>query len=82
LGIVTGTDWAADSKSLWLAGYMRRNAWNSRSGIVNVDLKGNSRLLLDGGRLSIWFAIPSPDGRRLAFIGHTENSNVSLLENF
>jgi hypothetical protein len=49
---------------------------------VRVDLTGHVRTVLEGSSMAVWFAIPSPDGRRLAVLAHTDNSNVSLLENF
>jgi Tol biopolymer transport system component len=76
-----GTNWAADSKSVWIGGFMRNGPWGY-SGVSNVDLNGNVRTLLEEPNLTIWAAIPSPDGRRLALVGHTADSNVWLLENF
>ncbi len=81
LGLVGGMDWAADSKSVWLSGFLRRNAWGSSSAVLNVDLSGRARMVLEGP-MSIWWAVPSPDGHRIALSGHTESSNVWLLENF
>jgi Tol biopolymer transport system component/DNA-binding winged helix-turn-helix (wHTH) protein len=82
IGLMIGLDWAADSKSVWVGGYRGRGAWGTRSGILNVDLAGRTRVVLDGLNPTILFAIPSPDGRRLALYGNTQNSNVWLLENF
>jgi hypothetical protein len=82
IGLMIGLDWAADSKSVWMGGYRGRGAWGTRSGILNVDLAGRTRVVLDGLNPTILFAIPSPDGRRLALYGNTQNSNVWLLENF
>jgi len=82
IGLMIGLDWAADSKSIWMGGYRGRGAWGTRSGILNIDLAGRTRVVLDGLNPTILFAIPSPDGRRLALYGNTQSSNVSLLENF
>jgi DNA-binding winged helix-turn-helix (wHTH) protein/Tol biopolymer transport system component len=76
-----GTDWAADNKSVWLGGYLRRGPWGY-TGVLNVGLNGTVTPVLDEPNLSIWAAIPSPDGRHLALVGHTEDSNAWLLENF
>jgi len=76
-----GTNWAADSKSVWIGGFIRNGPWGY-SGVSNVDLNGRVRTLLEEPNLSIWAAIPSPDGRHLALVGHTEDSNAWLLENF
>jgi DNA-binding winged helix-turn-helix (wHTH) protein/Tol biopolymer transport system component len=80
--LIMGIDWAPDSRSLWVGGYMGRRSGGTRSGLVKVDLMGHARTVLEGSSMSIWYAIPSPDGRRLAVLAHTDNSNVSLLENF
>ncbi len=80
--LIMGMDWAPDSKSLWVGGYMGRSSGGTRSGLARVDLMGRVRTVLEGSSMAIWFAVPSPDGRRLAVMAHTDSSNVSLLENF
>jgi DNA-binding winged helix-turn-helix (wHTH) protein/Tol biopolymer transport system component len=80
--LIMGVDWSPDSKSLWVGGYMGRSSGGTRSGLARVDLTGRVRTVLEGSSMAIWFAIPSPDGRRLAVMAHTDSSNVSLLENF
>ena len=82
LGLMMGMDWAADSKSVWVGGYMGRGAWGTRSGLLNVDLSGKTRVMLKGFSPTLWFAIPSPDGRRLSLCQLTQKSNLWLLENF
>ncbi|HMD18831.1 MAG TPA: winged helix-turn-helix domain-containing protein [Alloacidobacterium sp.] len=80
--LIMGIDWAPDNRSLWVGGYMGRSGGGTRSGLLRVDLAGRVRTMLEGSSMAIWFAIPSPDGRRLAILAHTDDSNVSLLENF
>lgn len=65
-------NWATDGKSLFIG-----------SPITRLDLDGKSRLLLDLGR-NVWLnsALPSRDGRYLAFGQQSWDSNVWLLENF
>jgi DNA-binding winged helix-turn-helix (wHTH) protein/Tol biopolymer transport system component len=82
LPLIMGMDWAPDSRSLWVGGYMGRRSGGTRSGLLRVDRTGRVRTVLDGSSMAIWFAVPSPDGRRVAVLAHTDNSNVSLLENF
>jgi Tol biopolymer transport system component/DNA-binding winged helix-turn-helix (wHTH) protein len=82
IGLMMGMDWAADSKSVWVGGYMGRGAWGTRSGLLNVDLSGRTRVMLKGFSPTLWFAIPSPDGRRLSLCQLTQKSNLWLLENF
>ena len=80
--LIMGLDWAPDSRSLWVGGYMGRMSGGTRSGLVRVDLTGRTTTILQGSSMAIWLAVPSPDGRRLAVLAHTDDSNVSLLENF
>jgi Tol biopolymer transport system component/DNA-binding winged helix-turn-helix (wHTH) protein len=80
--LVMGTDWAADSRSIWVGGYMGRGSWGTRSGIINMDLNGQVRKLIEGYSPVILGGTPSPDGRHLALGANTSSSNVWLLENF
>jgi DNA-binding winged helix-turn-helix (wHTH) protein/Tol biopolymer transport system component len=80
--LIMGTDWAADSKSIWVGGYMGRGSWGTRSGIINMDLNGQVRKLIEGFSPVILGGTPSPDGRHLALGANTSSSNVWLLENF
>ena len=82
VGLIAGMDWAADSKSVWVSAYMGRGAWGTRSGVLNVDLTGKVRVAFEGLNLGISWAIPSPDGHRLALLELTGSSNMWLLENF
>jgi hypothetical protein len=81
--LLMGMDWAADGKSMWVGGYMGRSAGGARSGLLNVSLNGAVKVALRGLNPGVLWAIPSPDGRRLALLGNTtDSSNVWLLENF
>ena len=80
--LIMGLDWAADSKSVWVGGFMGRGSWGTRSGLVNVDLNGNVRTLLAGHNPEVMGGTPSPDGHRLAIGANTETSNAWLLANF
>lgn len=82
LPLIMGMDWAPDSQSLWVGGYMGRSSGGTRSGLMRVNLTGKVRTVLEGSSMAIWLAVPSPDGRWVAVLAHTDNSNVSLLENF
>jgi hypothetical protein len=56
-----------------------------------VDLRGNARLVreqngginptMSAGFFGRW-GVPSPDGRHLAMLGWTRNSNVWMMEGF
>ena len=80
--VIVGLDWAADSKSIWVGGYMGRGPWGTRSGLVNIDLSGKSRTLIEGSSPEIMGGTPSPDGRHLALGANTDSSNAWLVENF
>jgi Tol biopolymer transport system component/DNA-binding winged helix-turn-helix (wHTH) protein len=83
MGLIMGMNWAADSKTLWVGGWMGRSARGTRSGLVNVDLHGQAKTVLEGSSsMAIWSAVPSPDGHRLALQALGDDANVSLLENF
>ena len=82
VGLTMGMDWAADSKSIWVGSFLGRGAWGTRSGLLNVDLNGEVSIAIKGFNPEMWWAIPSPDGRRLALLGNTQTSNAWLLENF
>jgi len=69
--------WMADGKGLFVSSRMQRG-----SVLLQVDLQGNSHILWkrEGGMGT--FGIPSPDGRHLAMMGWTLNSNIWMMENF
>jgi hypothetical protein len=51
--------------------------------ILNVDLKGNPRVLFESDRnVQVLWAIPSPDGRHAALDVITGENNVWMVENF
>jgi len=71
--LIMGINWASDSKTLWVGGWMGRS----------VDLHGQvSTMLVGSSSMAIWSAVPSPDGHRLALQALGDDANVSLLENF
>ena len=69
--------WTHNGKGLYVSGRVPGS-----SVLLRVDLLGSSRLLWkqDGGLGT--YAIPSPDGRHLALLGWTLNSNIWEMENF
>jgi len=59
--------------------------------LLYVDLKGNAHVLQEHkgslspavmGGFSVPWGVPSPDGRHLAILGWTRNSNVWMMEGF
>jgi Tol biopolymer transport system component len=80
LKLIVGVDWAADSKSIWLGGFMGRGSWTARTGLINVDLNGHSKVAIETRSPGIMGGTPSPDGRSLALGTNSLSSNVWLLE--
>jgi Tol biopolymer transport system component len=75
---IYGLDWAADSQSLWACA---RSA-NGSSALLNVAVDQKTTTVLSHSYLSFEWAIPSPDGRRLAIVQNSNKSNISLIDNF
>ena len=74
---VDNVNWAADGKGFYVFSPTPRG-----SVLLHVDLEGNAHALwkqLGGVETA---GIPSPDGRHLAILGWTVNSNVWVMENF
>jgi Tol biopolymer transport system component/DNA-binding winged helix-turn-helix (wHTH) protein len=75
---LTSIDWAADGKRLWAGAYTNANTW----AMLNIDLNGRVRPMLEEKNMVIGWAIPSPDGRRLAILKASGTSNVWMIEGF
>lgn len=75
---VVAFDWAADGKSFWASAVLRAD----RPAMLSIDLKGNVKKLVVGGKPFIGWAIPSRDGKHLAMWQSTGNSNAWMLEGF
>jgi Tol biopolymer transport system component/DNA-binding winged helix-turn-helix (wHTH) protein len=71
-------DWAADGKTIWAVTYSTTN----EKVLLNVDLQDHVRPMLEEKQMILGFAIPSPDGKKLAFWKASGGSNVWLVENF
>jgi len=71
-------DWAADGKSLWALAYTSTGPRR----LLNIDLAGRVRSVLEEDRMKLGWAIPSPDGKHLAIWKASGSSNVWMLENF
>ena len=77
-GIRSGMDWNSDGKSLWVHARTAKGV----EAIVNVDLQGNVKPLLEDTENLIGWAVPSPDGSRIAFYKQSMSSDVWLLRDF
>jgi Tol biopolymer transport system component len=79
-------DWSADGRGLFTSGRTPQS-----SVLLYVDLQGKAHVLREqkgglsptvvGGLSGPW-GVPSPDGRHLAMLNWTRNSNVWMMENF
>jgi Tol biopolymer transport system component/DNA-binding winged helix-turn-helix (wHTH) protein len=75
---ISSLDWAADGRTIWVTA-------SSPAGVqtlLNVDLRGRAKPFLQEPEKDLGWAIPSPDGRRLAIWEASANSNAWLLEGF
>jgi Tol biopolymer transport system component/DNA-binding winged helix-turn-helix (wHTH) protein len=75
---ISSLDWAAEGRSIWVIA-------SSPSGtqtLLNVDLHGKAKPVLQETEKGLGWAIPSPDGRHVAIWEASGNSNVWLLDGF
>jgi Tol biopolymer transport system component len=71
-------DWSADGRSLWV----RASSPAGTQTLLNVDLRGKAKPVLQESEMELGWAIPSPDGRHVAIWEASSSSNAWLLENF
>ncbi len=75
---ISSIDFAADGRSLWSPAYTNDGKW----ALLNIDLQGRTRIVLEDTNMTIGWAIPAPDGHHLALWEARGNSNVWMLERF
>ena len=75
--ILTNAVWTADGKGLFVSSLNERG-----SVLLSVDLEGNARALWAQRGSVGTYGVPSPDGRHLAMLDWTLNSNIWMMENF
>ena len=75
---INSIDFAADGRSLWAPAYTNDGKW----ALLNIDLQGRTRIVLEDTNMTIGWAIPAPDGHHLALWEARGNSNVWMLERF
>ena len=71
-------DFAADGRSLWASAYTNTGTW----ALLNIDLQGRTRTMLEDTKMAVGWAIPAPDGKHLALWKARGTSNVWMLERF
>lgn len=75
---ISSIDFAADGRSLWAPAYTNDGKW----ALLNIDLQGRTRIVLEDTNMTIGWAIPAPDGHHLALWEARGTSNVWMLECF
>ena len=70
-------DWATDGKGFFASSQSPQGVT-----LLHIDLEGSAQVLwTQKGGFQTW-GIPSPDGKSLAILGATTESNVWMIENF
>jgi len=75
-GRLSTIDWAADGKSLWASAVLH----GETTTLINIDLQGHAKAVLQESKPYVGWAIPSQDGKHLAIWEATGGSNVWMLE--
>jgi hypothetical protein len=76
-GFYQGPDWTPDGKGFYVGSYTPRGTT-----LLYIDIEGRASAVWEqkGGFATL--GVPSPDGKHLAILGYTVDSNVWMLENF
>jgi Tol biopolymer transport system component len=77
-GGILALDWAADGRSMWASSSTATGAER----LVNIDLHGEMRPMLEDVDRDVGWAIPSPDGRRVALWEASGSANAWSLQGF
>jgi Tol biopolymer transport system component/DNA-binding winged helix-turn-helix (wHTH) protein len=75
---VASLDWAADSQSLWAPS----STFTGTQALLNIDLRGHVRQVFQDPDRDVGWAIPSADGRHIAFWEAGGSSNAWVLKGF
>ena len=69
-------DWAADGKSFWASALLH----GETRALINIDLQGRAKAVLQENKPYVGWAIPSQDGKHLAIWESTGGANAWMLE--
>src|SRR5437899_2363479 len=75
-GRISTLDWAANGKSFWASATLH----GETRALLNIDLEGRAKPVLEESKPYVGWAIPSQDGKRLAIWEATGGSNAWMLE--
>ena len=75
-GRLATIDWAADGKSFWASAVRH----GETTALINIDLQGRAKPVLQESKPYVGWAIPSQDGKHLAIWEATGGSNAWMLE--
>lgn len=75
-GRIATLDWAADGKGFWASATLH----GETRALINIDLEGRAKPVLQESKPYVGWAIPSQDGRHLAIWEATGGSNAWMLE--
>jgi len=73
---ISSIDFAADGRSLWAPAFTNTGKW----ALLNIDLEGHTRTMLEDSDTMLGWAIPAPDGKHLALWKARGTANVWMLE--
>jgi Tol biopolymer transport system component/DNA-binding winged helix-turn-helix (wHTH) protein len=77
-GGILALDWGADGRSLWASS----SAPSGAERLIHIDMRGEMRPMLEDPDRDIGWAIPSPDGRRVALWEASGSANAWSLQGF
>jgi serine/threonine protein kinase len=69
--------WSADGQRLYISGFP-----NGIGRLLEMEMDGHAHILLENRHGWIGSPLPSPDGKRIAYIYVVKERNVTLLEHF
>jgi Tol biopolymer transport system component/DNA-binding winged helix-turn-helix (wHTH) protein len=75
---VASIDWAADGRSLWASS----SSPTGTQALLNIDLRGRVKPMFQDPDKDVGWAIPSPDGRYIAFWEAGGSANAWVLQGF